>query len=115
MLLDRREVREESAEPPFGDEHRSGTFRLRADNLRQLRFGTHEENVVATHDDVAGQLLSDFDLPQGLLQIDDVNPVAFGENEPAHLGIPPSRLVSEMHAGREELLHRGLHVCHVVR
>jgi hypothetical protein len=37
-----------------------------------------------------------------------VDPVALGEDEAAHLGVPQARLVSEVDAGREELLERGL-------
>jgi len=38
-----------------------------------------------------------------------VNPVALGEDEPAHLGIPSASLVSEVDTGLEELLETGLH------
>src|SRR6185437_3545604 len=87
----------------------------RAHDLRKLRFGADEKNVVATHDHVARELLRDLDLTERLLKVDDVNPVPLGEDEPAHFGIPAPRLVSKMDAGREKLFERGLHVWHVVR
>jgi hypothetical protein len=40
-----------------------------------------------------------------LLQVDDVDAVAFAENVLLHLGIPALRLVSEVDAGLQEFLH----------
>ena len=59
--------------------------------------------------DFAHELLGELDLPQCLLQIDDVDAVALGENEPAHLRVPPAGLVAEVNTGFEELFERGLH------
>ena len=42
-----------------------------------------------------------------LLQIDDVDPGALAEDEAAHLRVPPAGLVAEVHAGLEQLAHRG--------
>ena len=91
-----------------------------ADDAGELRLGADEEHVLAAQHDVARELLRDLDLPKGLLEIDDVDPVALGENEAAHLGVPTTGLVPEVDAGREESLERGrvggrLLVCHVVR
>ena len=79
-------------------------------------LGADEEDVLAAQDDVARELLRELELPQRLLEIDDVDPVALGEDEAAHLGIPAAGLVSEVDAGREELLERWavvMRVCHV--
>ncbi len=54
--------------------------------------------------DVAHELLRELELAQGLLQIDDVDAVALGEDEPAHLRVPAARLVAEVDAGFEQLL-----------
>src|SRR5262249_33986967 len=40
-----------------------------------------------------------------LLQVDDVDPVAVGEDEPLHLGVPAPGLVPEVSAAVEQLLH----------
>ena len=87
-------------------------------DARELRLGADEEDVLAAQDDVARELLRELDLPQRLLQIDDVDPVALGEDEPAHLGIPAAGLVPEVDAGREECLERrraSLLICHADR
>ena len=59
-------------------------------------------------DDVAHELLCQFELTQGLLEVDDVDPVALREDEAAHLGIPAARLVSEMDAGGQQFFEGGL-------
>jgi len=50
------------------------------------------------------------DLTERLLQIDDVDAGAFGEDEPAHLRIPPAGLVAEVNASLEQVLQ--LRLCH---
>src|SRR5690606_22890172 len=45
------------------------------------------------------------DVGQRLLQIDDVDAVAVGEDEPLHLRVPATGLVPEMRAAVEQLLH----------
>src|SRR5260221_1649249 len=113
LLLDRLEVREQPTEPPLGDVHRVATLRFLLHDAGHLRLRAHEQDAVAARHDVAHQLLRDLELTEGLLKVDDVDPVALGENEAAHLGIPPAGLVSEVDASREELLEGGLVVvCH---
>ena len=41
----------------------------------------------------------------GLLQVDDVDAVALGEDELAHLRVPAAGLVAEVDAGLQQLLH----------
>ena len=60
-----------------------------------------------------GELLRELQLTERLLEVDDVNPVALGEDEPAHLRVPPARLVAEVDARRQERFEIGL--IHVVR
>src|SRR6185503_13624933 len=113
LLLDGREIREQPAEPALSDVHGAGTLRFRADDTRELRLGAHEQHVVAPHDHVARELLRELDLTQRLLEVDDVNPVALGEDESPHLGIPPAGLMYEMDTRGETLFERGLRVCHL--
>jgi hypothetical protein len=42
-----------------------------------------------------------------------MNPIALGEDETAHLRIPPARLVPEMDTGFEQIVETGL--CHARR
>ena len=46
----------------------------------------------------------------GLLQVNDVDAVALGEDVLCHLGVPAAGLMTEMHAGFEKLFHR--YDCH---
>jgi len=58
---------------------------------------------------VSHSLLDEFvgsvDVGQRLLQVDDVDAVALGEDVTLHLRVPAAGLVPEMHAGIEQLLH----------
>src|SRR4051812_49392800 len=102
LLLDRLEVGEETTEPTLRDVHRARTLGFLLDDAGDLRLGADEEDALAAQDDIAHELLRDFELTEGLLEIDDVDPVALGEDEAAHLGIPAARLVSEMDASGEQ-------------
>src|ERR1700749_3160058 len=56
-------------------------------------------------DGLLDELLCLVDEGQRLLQVDDVDAVAVGENEPLHLGIPATGLVPEVGAAVKQLLH----------
>jgi hypothetical protein len=73
-------------------------------------LGADEEHVLAAQNDFAYELLRQLELTERLLEVDDVDPVALGENEAAHLGIPSASLVSEVDTGLEELLETWLHL-----
>jgi hypothetical protein len=51
------------------------------------------------------ELLSWVELGDGLLQINDVNTVSFGENVGFHSRIPPAGLMPKMNPGFKKLLH----------
>ena len=51
------------------------------------------------------------DVGQGLLQVDDVDAVAVGEDEATHLRVPTTGLVAEVDTGIEKLAHGN--DCHV--
>src|SRR3569833_872979 len=106
LLLHRLVVGEQTAQPTLGDEEGAGTLGLSADDARELRLGADEEDVFATQNDFARELLSELDLTQGLLEVDDVDPVALREDEAAHLGIPAAGLVPEVDARGEKRLER---------
>jgi hypothetical protein len=40
-----------------------------------------------------------------LLEVDDVDPAALGEDEALHLRVPAPRLVAEVHSSLQQLLH----------
>src|SRR5688500_6677436 len=113
LLLHRLEVGEQATEPSLGDVHRTAALGLLLHDAGDLRLRADEEDAVAAKDDVAHELLRQLELAEGLLQIDDVDPVALREDEAAHLGIPTARLMSEMDSCGEESFQRGLSVRHV--
>ena len=104
LLLDRLEVGQHATEPTLRDEHATTTFGFITDDGGELALGADEEDVLTAQDDFAHELLRELDLAQRLLQIDDVNAIALGENEPAHLGVPTTGLVTEVNARGEQLL-----------
>src|SRR5206468_9038341 len=117
LLLHRLIVGERTAEPALSDEECAGALCLSAHDTRELWLRANEQHILAAQDDVTRELLRDFDLPHGLLQIDDMDAVPLSENEAAHLGIPTTGLMPEVDAGREEGLEgrrvgRRLLVCH---
>src|SRR4030095_5227659 len=89
--------------------HGAAALGLSLHDRGELALGADEQDVLAAHHHFANALLRRLELPDGLLKVDDVNPVALGEDEPAHLGIPSASLVSEVDTGLEELLETGLH------
>src|SRR5262249_51835036 len=62
-------------------------------------------------DGLLDELVGAIDEIQGLLEVDDVDAVALGEDEPLHLRVPAPGLMTEMHAALEQLSH-GDDRCH---
>src|SRR6266536_3481126 len=108
LFLDRLEVRERPAQPPLGDIERPAALRLRLQDVLELLLGAHEQHAFALEHHPAEQFLRGLDLPQRLLEVDDVNPRPLGEDEPAHLGIPAARLMAEMDARFQQILQLRL-------
>src|SRR5690606_12465872 len=107
LLLDRLEVREHAAEPPLRHMEGVGPLGLTLDDGAELLLRADEENALATGDHLTRQLLRQLDLPLRLPQVDDVDSVAFREDELPHLRVPPAGLVTEMNAGFQEILDLG--------
>ena len=59
----------------------------------------------AVRDRLLDELVGAVDVGQRLLQVDDVDAVALGEDVALHLRVPAPGLVPEVHAGVEQLLH----------
>src|SRR5712692_3901669 len=108
LPLDRLVVGERPAEPPLGDPEAPRPLRLGLDDELELFLGADEQNPVPAQHHRTHLLLRFLDLPQRLLEIDDVDARALGENEPAHLGIPAARLVPEMDTGFQQILQLRL-------
>ena len=77
------------------------------DRLLGLLLRADEEDLVAAGDGLADELERDVQALDGLGEVDDVDPVALGEDERLHLGIPAAGLVAEVDSGLEQLPHRN--------
>src|SRR5215472_8637156 len=104
-FLERRPGGQCAAEPAVIHEKRAAALGLFGDGFLGLTLGTDKQNrptLPGNVTDKAGSFTEHF---QSLLQVDDVNAVALPEDVFLHLGIPTARLVTEVNAGLQQLLH----------
>ena len=112
-LLDGLEVGEHAAEPaPVHVGHAAALRRL-AHRVLGRALGADEQDRAVVRSHAAAEVHGIEVQGKGLLEIDDVDPVAVAEDEGRHLGIPEPGLVAEVHAGLQHVTHR--HCCHRIR
>jgi hypothetical protein len=70
-----------------------------------LTLGADEEDILPLGGHLADEAGGVLEHLQGLLKIDDVNPVTFAEDVLFHLRIPALGLVPEVNASFEQFLH----------
>src|SRR5829696_6726909 len=104
--VDGLEVGEHAAQPALVHVRHPDPGRLLGDRLLGLLLGADEHHRAAVRDGLLDELVRAVDVGQRLLQVDDVDAVALGEDEALHLRVPTAGLVSEVHAALEQLLHR---------
>ena len=104
-LVDRLEVGEHATEPALVDVGHADAGSLLGDGLLRLLLRTHEEDGAAVSDRLLDELVRAVDVAQRLLQVDDVDAVALGEDEALHLGVPAAGLVPEVDTALEQLAH----------
>ena len=80
---------------------------LGLDRVLRLLLRTDEEDGAVALGEVADELRGLVEALARLRQIDDVDAGPLREDEAAHLGIPASRLVAEVHSGFQQLAHGG--------
>ena len=73
--------------------------------LLGLLLGADEQDRAAVGDGLLDELVGAVDVGQRLLQVDDVDAVALGEDEALHLRVPATGLVPEVDAALEQLPH----------
>jgi hypothetical protein len=88
---------------------RSAALRFLGDSLLRLPLGSHKQNRFALRGKIANKPASLAEHLEGLLQINNVNPVAFSENIFLHLRIPATRLVAEVNSSLQQLFHRNFY------
>src|SRR4029077_19197973 len=79
--------------------------RLLSDGLLGLLLGADVQDGPAVRDGLVDELVRAVDVVQRLLQVDDVDAVALGEDVALHLRVPAPGLVTEVDAALQELLH----------
>ena len=105
-LGDRVEVGEHAAEPALVDVGHAALLGEAAHRVLGLLLGADEHQHAAPGDQVTNEAVGLVDTRQRLLEVDDVDAVALAEDEAAHLRVPTSGLVTEVHASFEQLAHR---------
>ena len=102
---DRAPVRQQPAQPAVVDVRHADPRRLVADGVLGLLLRADEQDRAAALGDVAREVVGLLQQFLRLLEVDDVDPAALGEDEAAHLRVPAARLVAEVHSGLQQLLH----------
>ena len=82
-----------------------GAGGLFLDGVLSLLLGADEEHRSCRRRPAGGRSHRLVEATDGLLQVDDVDAVALGEDERAHTRVPAAGLVAEVDAGFEQRLH----------
>ena len=90
------EVRQHAAEPALIHVKHVGAQGFFLEDFRRLPLGSDKQDRLPGGDGVADEGIGLFHPCECLLQIDDVDAVAFAKEELLHLRVPPVRLVAEM-------------------
>jgi hypothetical protein len=99
------EVGQHAAQPALVDVGHAHALRLLGDGLLGLLLRADEEDVAAVGDRLLDELVGAVDVRQRLLEVDDVDAVALGEDEALHLRVPTAGLVSKVDAAVKQLAH----------
>src|SRR6202034_1681928 len=78
---------------------------LLGDGLLGLLLRADVHHGAAVRDGLPDEVVRSVDEGQRLLQVDDVDAVALGEDEALHLRVPAPGLVPEVHAAFKQLAH----------
>ena len=94
--LDGLEVCQHTTQPSLVNEVHTAALSLCLDRILCLLLCTYKEDLAALSNSIKYCLVSLVHLYNGLLKIDDVDPVSLCVDVLRHLGVPTSCLVSEM-------------------
>ncbi len=104
-LGDRAPVGEKAAEPAIRHVGHSDPSRVIPHGVLRLFLGADEQHRSAALRDVAREVVRLFEQLERLLEVDDVDASALGEDVSAHLRIPAPGLVAEVNAGLQQFPH----------
>src|SRR5699024_2568258 len=100
------EVGEHATEPAVVDVRHANALSLVGNCLRSLLLCADPTDVPAAGGDgLLDELVGLVDVGQGLLQVDDVDAVAVGEDETTHLRVPTAGLVTKVDACIQQFAH----------
>ena len=80
------------------------------DHVLRLALGADEDDVFAVGDGAGDVPLGEQETFDGLLDVDDVDPVALAVDVGTHLGVPAAGALAEVDAGLDQILNQS--VCH---
>jgi len=78
---------------------------LGLDRVLALLLRPDEQDGAAAVGDVLDEVVRLLDERERLLEVDDVDAAALGEDEALHLRVPAARLVTEVDSGLQEFSH----------
>ena len=104
-LRHRPPVRQQSAQPAVVDVRHPDADRLAGDRILCLLLRADEQHGAAALGDRAHEVVRVIEQLLRLLQVDDVDTAALGEDEALHLRVPATGLVAEVNAGLQQVLH----------
>jgi len=102
---DRPPVREQSAEPAVVHVRHADALGLGLDRVLALLLRPDEQDGAAAVGDVLDEVVRLLDERERLLEVDDVDAAALGEDEALHLRVPAARLMTEVDSGLQEFSH----------
>src|SRR5208282_3275386 len=101
-------VGQQATEPALVHVEHRAALRLFGDCVLCLALGAHEEDDSAFGRQILHEFRRFLEHLQRLLQIDNVDTIALAKDVLLHLRVPPLRLVPEVNASFEQLLHRDI-------
>src|ERR1700730_18447861 len=104
-LPDGLEVGQHPAQPAVVHVIHSAAIGLLAHDVLGLLLGADEKHRAALGGEVAHEVVSVAEHPDGLLKVENVNVVAGAEDVRFHLRVPAAGLVAEVNSGLQKLFH----------
>ncbi len=99
---DRAQVRQGAAKPAVNHIRHAGSFSGRAQLLLGLFLRANKQHCPTAGNNLLEKATGHLELGQGLVQVENMNPIALGKNVALHFGVPTLGLVTKMNPGFEQ-------------